>query len=341
MPTDGATDPTQARFLKSYEVRGTYKGEIQRPPAVTGVKDTIDIHCHADAGHQDPLALAKYASQNGMGGILYKSIAGYIGPTKSVLAVQEVLNRWCDEEGVRPIRCWAGYNIARTVKPPSVEATRKQLDHGAAAIWMPVFMSANTLHKVGVRRGVADPTADRPNEKTPPLPWDQAVKIGHYLLDDHGKLKADIRDIVRMAVDRGVALFFGHPSHPELFALAEEIDKLGYRRAVVDHPFSPFIDLTFDEMKQVAKIGIYLNFTFDEISPLLGVDPFKMYQAIRHVGVEHVTLSSDAGLPLFPNSVECMRLMCTYMRAFGLSAEEVYRISVTNPAAVVGHRCAA
>ena len=118
--------------------------------------------------------------------------------------------------------------------------------------------------------------------------------------------------------------------------MAEEVDRLGIKRAVVDHPFSPFVDLDFDQMRQLAKAGIYMNFTYDELSPLLGVDPARMYQAIRAVGVEHVTLSSDAGEPLFPNSVECVRLMRAYMRAFGLTDGEAYQATVTNPGKVVG-----
>jgi hypothetical protein len=89
-------------------------------------------------------------------------------------------------------------------------------------------------------------------------------------------------------------------------------------------------------MKQLAGAGIYLNFTYDELSPLLGVDPARMYEAIRAVGVEHVTLSSDAGEPLFPHTVECMRLIRSYMGAFGLSEDELRTVSITNPARVVG-----
>jgi hypothetical protein len=58
-------------------------------------------------------------------------------------------------------------------------------------------------------------------------------------------------------------------------------------------------------MKQLAKIGIYMNFTYDEPSAV-GVDPALMYEAVRAIGVEHTILSSDAGEPLFPNSVEYM-----------------------------------
>ena len=62
-------------------------------------------------------------------------------------------------------------------------------------------------------------------------------------------------------------------------------------------------------MKDAASAGLWLNFTFDELSPLLGIDPANMYKAIRTVGPEHCTLSSDAGEPLFPNSVESLRLL--------------------------------
>ena len=60
-----------------------------------------------------------------------------------------------------------------------------------------------------------------------------------------------------------------------------------------------------------------------------------MYDAIRAVGPEHCTLSSDAGEPLFPNTVECMRLIRGYMRAFGLTDEEVQLVSEVNPAKVL------
>jgi hypothetical protein len=92
------------------------------------------------------------------------------------------------------------------------------------------------------------------------------------------------------------------------------------------------VDLSVEQMQQLARVGIWMNFTYDELSPLLGVDPHVMYQAIRTVGPEHCTLSSDAGEPLFPNSVECMRMMRGYMRAFGLTDDEVYQVSTTNPA---------
>jgi hypothetical protein len=105
---------------------------------------------------------------------------------------------------------------------------------------------------------------------------------------------------------------------------------------VVDHPFSPFIDLTIAEMQRLAGRGVTLNFTFDELSPLLGIDPAKMYAAIRAVGPEHCTLSSDAGEPLFPHSVECMRLISGYTAAFGMKPDELRTMCTDNPARLLG-----
>ncbi len=66
------------------------------------------------------------------------------------------------------------------------------------------------------------------------------------------------------------------------------------------------------------------------------VDPQIMYNTIRAVGPEHFTLSSDAGEPLFPDSVEAMRLVRGYMEAFGLTKDELYTLCARNPAKVVG-----
>ena len=89
-------------------------------------------------------------------------------------------------------------------------------------------------------------------------------------------------------------------------------------------------------MRQVAAKGVLLNFTYDELSPMMGIDPGKMYEAIRTVGVEHFTLSSDAGDPLFPNSVECMRMIAGYMTAYGCTQDEIEILVTRNPAKVVG-----
>jgi len=306
---------------------------------VPGVQGAIDIHCHAHEGQQDALSLAKLASENGMAGILYKTIGPISGdyhPAREMRRVIEALHRWSDDTGIDPIECWAGYGVTMDNKAPSLERLRQNLGEGVIGVWLPVFNHANTYYKVGGKSIWMDKNAD-PNAHTLPLPWDEALKYGHYMIDGSGKLKPFYQEVVRMVADSGVALFFGHATHPEIYALADFMGTIGFKRGVIDHPFSPFVDLSIPQMQEFSRAGIYLNFTYDEISPLLGVDPKRIYDAIRSVGVEHVTLSSDAGEPLFPHSVECMRLIRGYMEAFGLTPQELDTVCCVNPGYVVGY----
>jgi hypothetical protein len=318
--------------VTSYAARTQYKpGEIH-PPHIK-VKDAIDIHCHAHEGQQNPFDLARRASQGEMKGILFKSIPGD-DPAKTVRAVQDDVNRWAEPEKIEPVKCWAGFVCGRQMSPVSAKEASQMIDGGVIAIWLPVFTHAITLNTVGTYRRLVE--GNDAQGWVGPIPWDKAVKLGHYNLDEKGELKPEVREIVRICADKNAALFFGHATHKEIYKIAEQVDKIGLKRAVIDHPFSPFLNVSPDQMKELSKIGILFNFTFDELSPLLGVDPQIMYNTIRAVGPEHFTLSSDAGEPLFPDSVEAMRLIRGYMEAFGLTQDELYTVCTRNPARVVG-----
>lgn len=336
--SDNASTPTRNRAITSYPARRAYRPGIVYPPHVPGVKDTIDIHCHGHEGQQDPLTLSQLASENGMGGLLFKTIGPISGEHRPMIALrelQEQLDRWGEQTKIEPIKVWAGYGVTVDNRPPSIERLRDQIKQGVVGVWLPIFNHANTYNKVGARMIWLDKSAD-PNDHTAPMEWDEACRLGYYMLEDNGKLKPIYDEIIRICADNDVALFYGHPTHPEIYEITSLVNKLNFKRAVIDHPFSPFIDLSVEQMKEQAEAGVYLNFTFDELSPLLGVDPQKMYDAIRHIGVDQVTLSSDAGDPLFPHSIECMRLIRGYMEAFGLNQDELYKVCTRNPGRVVG-----
>jgi len=324
--------PTHERCVTSYAARTQYKPGVIHPPHIK-VKDAIDIHCHAHEGQQDPYDLARRASLAEMTGLLFKSIPGD-DPLKATQSVQDDVNRWAEKEHVTPITCWAGFVCGRQTAPVSAKVVAEMIRHGVVAIWLPVFNHAITLSTVGTYQR----TIERKdvNGWHGPLSWDKAMEIGHYNLDDAGELKKEVKEIVRICADQNAALFFGHVTHREIYKLAEEVEKVGLKRAVIDHPFSPFLNVSPAMMKELAPVGILFNFTWDELSPLLGVDPQIMYNTIREVGVEHFTLSSDAGEPLFPDSVEAMRLVRGYMEAFGLNQDELYTVCTKNPAKVVG-----
>src|SRR5262245_35079207 len=120
---DPAT-PTAVRCVTSYPVRRKYRPGVIYPPAVPGVAGAIDLHCHAHEGQNDALALAKVASQSGMRGIVFKTIAtisaGDYRPGLAVKQLNAALERWSVESDVQPAACWAGYGITMDNRPPSV-----------------------------------------------------------------------------------------------------------------------------------------------------------------------------------------------------------------------------
>jgi hypothetical protein len=337
-PNENAT-PTMERCVAAYPARRGFEPYIQVPPRIEGVRGMIDVHCHAEYGQQDALAVAKLASENGMYGLLYKSIGKEdkraAGPMQDVKQLLDELSRWSDKTGIPPIKAWGGFALTRDNKPPSAKKARTQIAAGTTAFWLALANHANTYSIVGGKPKRWDPTAD-PHAHSEPLPWDLALKYGHYALDEKGKLKPEYEETIRIIADNDRTLSLGHSTHREIAEIAQLIDKLGYKRAFIDHPFSPFVNLSVQQMREVAKVGITLNFTYDELSPMLGVDPGKMYAAIRTVGVDHFTLSSDAGDTLFPNSVEAMRQISGFMIAFGMQTHEIETLCIRNPAKLVG-----
>jgi hypothetical protein len=165
---------------------------------------------------------------------------------------------------------------------------------------------------------------------------DGAVRPDKDLDDDGGTLKPVAREILRLAADKGVAVSFAHSSKPEMEALAEECTRIGYHQAFIDHPYGPQVGLQLEDLAPFAEAGIHFNFTYDEISPLLGVDPKDMMDTIRTIGPEHFTLSSDGGNPLLPGAVEALSTLVRFARAYGMSDEEIHQMTVENPRRVLG-----
>jgi hypothetical protein len=180
----------------------------------------------------------------------------------------------------------------------------------------------------------------RYDEPVAPVSWEEARKVGMYVLDDHGRLLPAIRDTVRLVADHGVALSFGHLSPQEMDALAEETTAIGYTQAFIDHPFSEVFELDVPELQRWAAAGVRFALTWDELSPLLGVDTQDMIAAIRAVGPEHFMLSSDAGIPILPPTVEAYRLLAAMLRAYGMTESEMRQLMTgTAEAMLQGQPC--
>jgi hypothetical protein len=284
--------------------------------------DAIDVHAHARGqDEEEPLHAAQEATRAGMKALLYKSISPG-RPWEVARNLQADVNRWAEKEGLRPVECLSAWVVGIPLKPVDFSEIKTAVEGGVSGMWMPPVTSAWSIFRLG-GRGVWFDKSRRHDDPVPPQAWEDAKKVGVYVLDDHGKLLPAIRDTVRICADHGVALSFGHLSPQEMDAMAEETGALGYDRAFIDHPFSEVFELNVPELKRWAQAGIRFALTWDELSPLLGVDCQDMVEAIRAVGPEHFMLSSDAGIPILPQTVEAYRLLAATLRAYGMTEPEM------------------
>jgi hypothetical protein len=318
------------RVRRAYEVRfGTdFEPFSPEAPPLPGV---VDVHAHGHSGQQDPLSVSKLATRAGMRGILWKTIGSPKAPWAAYQAMREELARWAEGEQLAPVETAFGVMTETPFGGPTIARAREAIEHGAAAIWLPVITNVRSLVRVGAPGAFAGVTG-----ALAPMTEEQARARGGVSLTEGGRLRPEIADLLRYVADADVALFFGHASPDEALALGEEVERLGFTKAVVDHPFSPIIDLDVPRLKQLAAAGVYLNWTYDELSPMLGIDPQDMVAAILAVGPEHCLLSSDAGDPIMPHSVEAMRMMLAITESYGVPRDAVYQMATTNPSHILG-----
>jgi len=312
--TPSVIDARFAAIRHTYEVVERHVFSDYRPPDLSRAAGMIDLHVHAGPGRQDPLALGKHASLAGARAIVLKN--PLLGDTVQMAKeARTALETWAEGAGVAPTRIVASHVLGAARGGVSPAVVDRAVAQGAEVIWMPVLDATNHLRRA---KGVEDPAA-----------------AGISVVED-GSLTRAAQDAVAACAAAGVAMSFGHVSRDEMFALADECVALGYDRVFVDHPFSPVAGLTVSDIVELASAGVTCNFTYWELSPYCGVTATEMATAIRTIGPEHVTMSSDAGMEIFPDSVECMRLHDAMLDLFGYEPDARAAMMHDNAARILG-----
>ena len=261
-----------------------------------------------------------------MKAILFKSISPG-RPWEVARRVQEDVDRWAERENLRPVKCLSAWVVGIPLKPidfTEIEARRWKAAFSACGCRRSPRPGASTVSAAAAsgstrRGGYDDPVA--------PVAWEQALKTGMYVLDDHGRLLPAIRDTVQLCADHGVALSFGHLSPQEMDALAEETGAIGYRRAFIDHPFSEVFELDVPKMKRWADAGV-------RFAPHLGRALAAARVWTRRTwwrrsapsGPSTSCCRATRGSPLLPQTVEAYRLLAAMLRAYGMTEVEMRQL---------------
>lgn len=205
------------------------------------LRGAVDIHIHHGPDLypriQDPFELAVSGAAAGIRAICIKT---HNFPTVSLAILAGQAHPEIDIFG--SLAC--NYQVGG-VNPIAVEAAIK---YGARQIWLPTIDSANHARVTGsvgqhgrgltIKGGISDYALNKPKIE---------------LLDEHGKLSADLKEVIQQIADADIILNLGHTSFAEMIAVIDQAKQQGAKRIICDHPF--FLRLSLEQTLEIADRG--------------------------------------------------------------------------------------
>lgn len=274
----------------------------------------VDLHCHygpesvIGVPHKvNPIEAARDAAAHDMAAVVLKS---HDFPSCSVahlagLAAPDVVVRGsvcCDF-------CIGGLN------PAAVETA---LRDGAAIVWLPTISS---------RQDVVNGTAAILGVPGP----------GIEILDEHGALVPEVREILDLVAEHGAIAATGHTSKAEHLALARAFAHRG--PLVVTHAMNPGAGPRLDvqDCIELAELGAWIEITAATCMRGHGPSVDDVVRAIRAIGPGRVVLGTDYGWnAALPAPAAGLQDYVGALWAHGATEDELRLMACANPARLLG-----
>lgn len=217
------------------------------------------------------------------------------------------------------------------INPKAVEMAARD---GARIVWLPTMDAANELAYLagGSKYEDMPPWAKVQME----LSEQGKAALGISLLAD-GKLRREVHEVLDIVLENRMILATGHAGKAEIYALAQEAKARKFNKLVVTHPTFPSINLSKEEQRELAEMGVYMECCYGTIEPGLGIDWEEFYAMLRHVGPRHCILSSDLGQSHKIYPTDGMIDFVTRLSENGFSREEIKTMVVENTGFLVEH----
>lgn len=282
------------------------------------LEGAIDHHIHAypDFVHrsQDMVEIAVDASRAKMRAIAFKDHWNLTAGA-AYLVQKQIDDMVLDGRLEHRVEVYGGLGLNLGINPEAVEMALKYPNF--KCIWFPTFKSFGWARSAGL-----DPDAE------------EYVR----LVGPSGDVLPNVRRVMELAAEAGVAVALGHTDFEELLPLCTLAKELSLR-TVLDHPLLELNKLVVDEMKQLAELGTYVGVYCQPMIPSLYQpvqDPMETVEAIKQVGAERCVSGSDFGQVLNLDSVSGMRVFTRGLLGFGIPERDVKTILCDNPARLLG-----
>lgn len=281
------------------------------------LEGAFDLHVHASPDvvprAADLVDLARAAREAGMAGI------GLKDHLTSTVGRCHALNRLFPD-GPRFYSSIVLNPAVGGLNPAAVEAA---LGAGADIVYFPTHAAAHHVDTLG------------PDVTPVPHPASGVQRI--EILDEIGKIRSVVGDILDEIARHDAVLATGHISPRESLALLEEAARRGVRRMVVTHASESVPGMSVGDQRRAVELGALIEHCFlAATSCCPGNIPLEVIaEQIRQVGSRNVILSSDFGQPENGPPVEAFATHVERLEALGVSEEEIRHMLRDNPRRLV------
>ena len=210
------------------------------------------------------------------------------------------------------------------INPAAVEAA---LRGGGKEVWMPTIDAAYHARMHGGRTGGYDVQSSGES---------RGESRGISVLRE-GKLTDAAWQVLELIAEFDAILGTTHLSFDEILALVRGARERGVKKILITHPFFKVPGLQLGALEELVKLGAYAEFGYCTVSPMWAYATIEMVKAaIDSLGVSRCVLISDAGQRHNPMPVESLRVFAQCLHEKGISARDIERMTVTNPASLLG-----
>lgn len=287
----------------------------------TILKGAIDIHIHVGPDYMpryaDAVTLAEEARDAGMRAIVIKCHL-----TSTVGAAQAAC------QAVPEVTTFGSISLNGTVGGLSPRSVLAAVLSGARVVWLPTTDARYAMDKAGTGH------------------W-----IGHYVnssnfgypcerlsvLEADGRLKEEVKEIVKICKEHNVLLCSGHIGPKECIALTAYARSVGFDKVEITHANAWYEDFNLDVLHTLADNGAMISCSLGAMAPHNGrEDPGEVVEIIRSLGAEHVVLMTDYGQVNAPSPAQGLRVYYYLMKKMGISRTELDLMMCRNPAYLLG-----
>ena len=293
-------------------------------PVAKVLEGAVDLHVHPAPSplprRMDAADAARLAAETGFAAIVVKS--HHHSTVTDVLALESA---GLIDNGAP--RVFGGVALNGAVGGLNAHAVDLALKMGGRIVWFPTIASPQHIAH----------HAAHPDLKFPKLAVQVRPEEPIDVLDEQGKLKPEVYEILEMIHAAGAILASGHMAPDRITAVFEAAREIGIERMLVNHP-NFVIEATYDDARHWASLGAVIEHSlcmYDDRSSFYHWDIDTLVKWIEAVGPERSTLGSDLGQMKNPYPTDSFRKIVGLLLDRGMPAHDVRRMVSDNPRALL------